>query len=81
MPNEESVILLMGKIVMDKKPYQRQVPRIDPDKDLFPDETNNKIAQPYTLLYQALCIIKVLLCSLVQQSKSDISCEMPLLVF
>lgn len=36
--NEESVILLMGKTAMDKKSYLRQVPRIDLDKDLFPDE-------------------------------------------
>ena len=38
MPNEESVILLMGKTAMDKKSYLRQVPRIDIDKNLFPDE-------------------------------------------
>lgn len=38
MPNEESVILLMGKTAMDKKSYLSQVPRIDLDKDLFPDE-------------------------------------------
>ncbi len=38
MPNEESVLLLMGKTAMDKKSYQRQVPRIDLDKTLFPDE-------------------------------------------
>lgn len=38
MPNEESVILLMGKTAMDKKSYLRQVPRIDLDKVLFPDE-------------------------------------------
>ncbi|MDD2294299.1 MAG: hypothetical protein PHD07_08850, partial [Bacteroidales bacterium] len=38
MPNEESVLLLMGKTAMDKKTYQRQVPRIDLDKVLFPDE-------------------------------------------
>ena len=31
MPNEESVLLLMGK-----KSYLRQVPRIDLDKTLFP---------------------------------------------
>ena len=35
MPNEESVILLMGKTVMDKKSYLRQVPRIDIDKAFF----------------------------------------------
>ena len=38
MPNEESVILLMGKTAMDKKSYLRQVPGIDLDKNLFPDE-------------------------------------------
>ena len=37
MPNEESVLLLMGKTAMDKKSYLRQVPRIDLDKTLFPD--------------------------------------------
>ena len=35
MPNEESVILLMGKTAMDKKSYLRQVPRIDIDKACF----------------------------------------------
>ena len=38
MPNEESVILLMGKTAMDKKSYLRQVQRIDLDRALFPDE-------------------------------------------
>ena len=38
MPNEESVILLMGKTAMDKKSYLRQVPKIDLDRTLFPDE-------------------------------------------
>lgn len=37
MPNEESVLLLMGKTAMDKKSYLRQVPRIDLDKTMFPD--------------------------------------------
>ena len=35
MPNEESVLLLMGKTAMDKKSYRRQVPRIDADGTLF----------------------------------------------
>ena len=35
MPNEESVILLMGKTVMDKKAYLRQVQRYDIVKALF----------------------------------------------
>lgn len=38
MPNEESVILLMVKTAMDKKSYLRQVPRIDLDRNLFPDD-------------------------------------------
>ena len=38
MPNEESVLLLMGKTAMDKKSYLRQVPRIDDDTTLFPPE-------------------------------------------
>lgn len=37
MPNEESVLLLMGKTVMDKKSYLRLVPRIDLDRGLFPE--------------------------------------------
>ena len=36
MPNEESVLLL-GKTAMDKKSYLRPVPRIDQDRELFPD--------------------------------------------
>ena len=38
MKNEEPVILLMVKTPIDKQSYQRQVRRIDLDKDLFPDE-------------------------------------------
>lgn len=37
MPNEESVLLLTGKTAMDKKFYLRPMPRIDLDRDLFPD--------------------------------------------
>lgn len=37
MPNEESVLLLMGKTAMDKEAYYRQLPGIDCDKTLFPD--------------------------------------------
>ena len=37
MPNEESVLLLMGKTVMDKKSYIESVPQIDLDRELFPD--------------------------------------------
>ena len=41
IPNEESVMLLMRKTAMDKKSYLRLVPRIDLDKDLFPDKQKN----------------------------------------
>lgn len=34
MPNEESVILLMGKTAINKKSYLRQVPQINLDKNL-----------------------------------------------
>lgn len=37
MPNDESVLTLMGKTAMDKDSYGRQLPRIDYDKTLFPD--------------------------------------------
>lgn len=36
MPNEESVLMFMGKTTMDKKLYLRQVPRMNLDI-LFPD--------------------------------------------
>ena len=41
MPNEESVIVLMAKTAMDKTAYQREVPGIDRDKNLFPDEARD----------------------------------------
>ena len=34
MPDEESVLLLMGKTAMNNKSYLRQVPRIDLDTSL-----------------------------------------------
>lgn len=37
MPNEESVLLLMGKTAIDKKSYLRQMPRINLDNTLSPD--------------------------------------------
>ena len=37
MPNDESVLTLMGKTAMDKDSYGRQLTRIDCDKMLFPD--------------------------------------------
>ena len=36
MPDENSVIVLMGKTAMDKESYQRIIPRIREDATLFP---------------------------------------------
>lgn len=38
MPNEESVLVLMGKTAMDKTSYARALPGIDMDQNLFPPE-------------------------------------------
>jgi transposase-like protein len=38
MPDEDSVIVLMGKTAMDKESYSRVIPRIREDKTLFPNE-------------------------------------------
>ena len=38
MPNEESVLVLMGKTAMDKTSYRRCLPRMDLDTTLFPPE-------------------------------------------
>lgn len=38
MPNEDSVLVLMGKVAMDKSCYNRELPGIDQDKTLFPSE-------------------------------------------
>lgn len=37
MPNEESVLTLMGSVAMDHKAFDRKLPRITCDKILFPD--------------------------------------------
>lgn len=37
LPNEESLLVLMGKTAMDKEVYARALPGIDLDKKLFPD--------------------------------------------
>lgn len=37
MPNEESVLTLMGSVAMDHKAFERALPRIRSDKSLFPD--------------------------------------------
>ena len=39
MPDEDSVIVLMGKTAMDKESYNRVIPRIKEDKTLFPFES------------------------------------------
>ena len=36
IPDENSVIVLMGKTAMDKESYQRVIPRIREDATLFP---------------------------------------------
>ena len=38
MPDEDSVIVLMGKTAMDKESYARVIPRIREDETLFPNE-------------------------------------------
>ena len=38
LPDESSVIVLMGRTAMDKESYHKVVPRIREDKSLFPDE-------------------------------------------
>ena len=37
MPNEESVLTLMGSVAMDQKAFDRALPNITVDKALFPD--------------------------------------------
>lgn len=37
MPNEESVLTLMGSVAMDHKAFYRVLPNITADRDLFPD--------------------------------------------
>lgn len=37
MPNEESVLALMGSVAMDRKAFDRALPNISVDKKLFPD--------------------------------------------
>ena len=37
MPNEESVLALMGSVAMDHKAFDRALPNISVDKKLFPD--------------------------------------------
>lgn len=38
MPNEDSVLVLMGKVAMDKSGFNRELPGIDRDQNLFPSE-------------------------------------------
>ena len=42
MPDENSVIVLMGKTAMDKESYQRVIPRIREDVTLFPVDSASK---------------------------------------
>lgn len=42
MPGEQSVITLIGKVAMDKKAYQRKIPRIQLDNRLFPTQSKSE---------------------------------------
>jgi len=42
MPDEGSIIVLMGKTAMDKESYNRVIPRIKEDKTLFPSNQRDK---------------------------------------
>ena len=42
LPDESSVLVLMGRTAMDKESYHRVIPRIREDKTLFPDEEPTK---------------------------------------
>lgn len=44
MPNEESIIVLMAKTAMDKTAYRRELPGIDRDSGLFPEETRDVLS-------------------------------------
>lgn len=45
MPNEESVLTLMGSVAMEHKAFDRLLPNITCDKTLFPDEWNIFLAE------------------------------------
>ena len=36
MPNEDSVITLLGYVAMEKKSYSRKVPKLNYETNLFP---------------------------------------------
>ena len=38
MPNEDSLLTLMGSVAMDHKAFDRQLPDITVDRTLFPDQ-------------------------------------------
>jgi transposase-like protein len=46
MPNEESVLVLMGKVSMDKEAYNRELPGINKDETLFPREKERCFTHP-----------------------------------
>ena len=46
MPNEESVLVLMGKVSMDKEAYNRELPGIEKDETLFPREEEACLTHP-----------------------------------
>lgn len=45
MPNEESVIILMAKTAMDKTAYRRELPGIDMDGKLFPEDHTSLLSE------------------------------------
>jgi putative transposase len=40
MPNEDSVITLLGHVAMEKKAYSRKVPKLNYETELFPDTSD-----------------------------------------
>ena len=46
MPNEDSVLVLIGKVAMDKDAYNRELPGIDKDESLFPREQDMFFSNP-----------------------------------
>ena len=55
MPNEESVLVLMGKTAMDKSSYNRILPGITTDRTLFPSaSTNDALDENVVCVYHGM---------------------------
>jgi Transposase and inactivated derivatives len=55
MPNEESVLVLMGKTAMDKSSYNRILPGITTDRTLFPSAgTNDALDENVVCVYHGM---------------------------